>query len=80
MTNISEYLLFPTFYSLAITGIILIVVFILFLKNFKQLWNLEIYRFISLLCVIAIAVGNHGILHALFETKTKPNLDFTTLF
>ena len=80
MTNISEYLLFPSFYSLVITGIILIVVFILFVKNFKQIWNLEIYRLISLLCVIAIALGNHGILHALFETKTKPNLDFTTLF
>ena len=79
MTNISEYLLFPSFYSLVITGIILIVVFILFVKNFKQIWNLEIYRLISLLCVIAIALGNHGILHALFETKTKPNLDFTTL-
>jgi uncharacterized membrane protein HdeD (DUF308 family) len=80
MTNISAYLLFPSFYSLVITGIILIVVFILFVKNFKQIWNLEIYRLISLLCVIAIALGNHGILHALFETKTKPNLDFTTLF
>jgi uncharacterized membrane protein HdeD (DUF308 family) len=80
MTNISEYLLFPSFYSLAITGIILLVVFILFGKNFKQIWNLEIYRLISLLCVIAIAVGNHGILHALFETKTKPNLDLTTIF
>ncbi len=80
MTNISEYLSFPSFYSLAITGIILLVVFILFVKNFKQIWNLEIYRLISLVCVIAIAVGNHGILHALFETKTKPNLDFTTLF
>ena len=80
MTNISEYLLFPSFYSLAITAIILLVVFILFLKNFKKLWNLDIYRFITLLCAITIALGNHGILHALFETKTKPNLDLSTLF
>ena len=80
MTNISEYLLFPSFYSLAITAIILLVVFILFLKNFKQLWNLDIYRLISLLCVITIALGNHGILHALFETKTKPNLDLSAIF
>jgi hypothetical protein len=37
------------------------------IKHFNQLLQLDIYKKISLLCVITIAVGNHGLLHALFE-------------
>ena len=76
MINISEFLLYPSFYSLIITGIILVIVFILFLKTFK---NLENFKLITLLCLIAITIGVHGILHALFETKQKPNLDLSSL-
>ena len=82
MLHISEFLLYPSFFSLAITGIILLFVFVLFVKNFKQLLQLDMYKFISLLCVMSVAIGNHGLLHALFEigSKPKPNLDLTTLF
>lgn len=76
MINISEFLLYPSFYSLIITGVILVIVFILFLKTFK---NLDNFKMITLLCLIAITIGVHGILHALFETKQKPNLDLSSL-
>lgn len=77
MINISEFLLYPSFYSLVITGIIFLIVFILFVKNFKLLLHLDSYKLITLLCVISIAIGNHGLLHALFEIKQKPNLDMS---
>ena len=80
MINISEFLLYPSFYSLAFSGIILLLVFVLFFKNYKTIVNLSIYQLISLLCVIAIAIGNHGLLHALFETRKKPNLDISSFF
>ena len=82
MVRISEFLLYPSFYSLVITGIILIFIAVLFVKNFKKLLKLDSYKFISLLCVMAVSIGNHGLLHALFEigSKPKPNLDLTTLF
>lgn len=81
MATLRDFLVYPSFYSLILTGLILLIVFILFFKNFKSIMTIDSYRIISLLCVIAIAIGNHGILHALFETKgQKPNFDLTTLF
>jgi len=81
MATLRDFLVYPSFYSLVLTGLILLIVFVLFVKNFKSIMDIDSYRIISLLCVIAIAVGNHGILHALFETKSKkPNFDMTTLF
>jgi hypothetical protein len=39
------------------------------------------YKIISLLCIMAVAIGNHGLLHALFETKDKkPNLDMNLFY
>ena len=81
MAALRDFLVYPSFYSLILTGLILLFVFILFFKNFKSIMSMNSYRIISVLCVIAISVGNHGILHALFETKSqKPNFDLTTLF
>lgn len=64
---------FPSFYSLAITGILVLLITILVIRNFKQILNLDFYKQISMLAVIAIAVGNHGLLHALFEPN-KPTI------
>jgi hypothetical protein len=64
---------FPSFYSLVITGILVILIAILVIKNFKQILNLDFYKQISMMAIIAIAVGNHGLLHALFEPN-KPTI------
>lgn len=64
---------FPSFYSLTITGILVLLITILVIRNFKQILNLDFYKQISMLAVIAIAVGNHGLLHALFEPN-KPTI------
>ncbi len=63
----NNVLIFPSFYSLLVTGVILLIIFFMVIKHFNQLLQLDIYKKISLLCVITIAVGNHGLLHALFE-------------
>lgn len=81
MATLRDFLVYPSFYSLILTGLILLFVFILFFKNFNSIMSMNSYHIISVLCVIAIAVGNHGILHALFETKgQKPNFDLTTFY
>ena len=79
MVGFKDFLIYPSFYSLVFGGIILLIVFVLFFKNYKTIVNLGIYQLISLLCVISIAIGNHGVLHALFETKNKPNLNLLSL-
>lgn len=81
MASLRDFLVYPSFYSLVLTGIILLIIFILLLKNFKSIIHINSYRLIVLLSTLAIAIGNHGVLHALFETKgQKPNLDLTTFY
>lgn len=72
-TATNNVYVFPSFYSLAITGILILLITILVIRNFKQILNLDFYKQISMLAVIAIAVGNHGLLHALFEPN-KPTI------
>ena len=67
---------FPSFYSLTATSIIILIIAILIITNFKQILKLGFYKQITMLAVIAIAVGNHGLLHALFE----PDKPITLLF
>jgi hypothetical protein len=69
-TNIYTY---PSFYSLAITGILIFLIALLIITNFNQILKLGFYKQISMMAVIAIAVGNHGLLHALFE-PAKPSI------
>ena len=69
----ANVLIFPSFYSLAITGILLVIISILIIKNFKQILKIGPEKQISMLAVIAIAVGNHGLLHGLFEPN-KPQI------
>lgn len=64
-------LLFPSFYSLVITNILILIIAFLFIKNYKKIINMGFYKQISMLCVMTIAFGNNGLLHALFE-PTKP--------
>ena len=81
MATLHDFLVYPSFYSLVITGFILLFIFILFFKNFKSIWNMKSYKIISLLCIMAVAIGNHGLLHALFETKDKkPTLDMNLFY
>jgi hypothetical protein len=80
MASISDFLIYPSFYSLVITGLLILIILILFFKNFRSISNMESNKLISLLAIIAIVIGNHGILHGLFETRSKPNLDMNTFF
>jgi phosphoglycerol transferase MdoB-like AlkP superfamily enzyme len=75
MATLRDFLEYPSFYSLVISSFILLVIFILFFKSFNTIWQMKNYKIISLLCVMSIAVGSHGLLYGLFETADKkPNL------
>ena len=64
---------YPSYYSLVVTGILIFLIALLIIINFKQILKLGFYKQISMMAVIAIAVGNHGLLHALFE-PAKPSI------
>ena len=69
---LSDYLIAPSLNSLVFTGIIILAIFIIFIKNFKFFFKLPYYNKLMLLCSISIAIGIHGIIHLGVEA----NYDF----
>ena len=56
-------LLAPSFNSLFITGLLVLTILIIVISNFKQFVRLDYYRKITMLSLIAITVGVHGLIH-----------------
>jgi hypothetical protein len=56
-------LIAPSLNSLFITGLLLLCILIVFIKNFKLIRNLNYYQKIMLLSIITIAIGIHGLIH-----------------
>jgi hypothetical protein len=70
---LSDYLTAPSLNSLFFTGILLLFIFIIFIKNFKRINNLNYYQKIMLLSTITIAIGIHGLIHLGVEAQYNFN-------
>ena len=66
---LSDYLIAPSLNSLLFTGIIILAIFIIFIKNFKFFLKLPYYNKLILLCSMSIAIGIHGMIHLGVETN-----------
>jgi hypothetical protein len=70
---LSKYLIAPSLNSLFFTGFLLLFIFILFIKNLRQIKNLNYYQKIMLLSAITIAIGIHGLIHLGVEVNYNFN-------
>lgn len=61
--------LLPSFNSLFITGLLLLSIAIIFVRNFSAFNRLDNYKKMSLLSLFAIAVGIHGLIHMGLEVN-----------
>lgn len=61
-------LIAPSLNSLFFTGVILLSIFVLFVTNYGQFKRLNFYQKISILSLICIAIGAHGLIHLGVET------------
>jgi hypothetical protein len=68
-----DYLIAPSLNSLFFTGILLLFIFIIFIKNLKKINNLNYYQKIMLLSTITIAIGIHGLIHLGVEVQYNFN-------
>jgi hypothetical protein len=68
----------PSINSLFVTGLFMFFIFIILIMNYKQIKNLDSYRKLSILSLIAIAIGVHGLLH--LGTETVYNFNPYNLF
>ena len=53
----------PSMNGLLFTGLILLIIFIIFAKNYSQFIKLNYYQQISLLSLVSLAIGIHSVLH-----------------
>ena len=53
----------PSLYAHIINGILLLVAFILLLKNYNSIKNIDKYKLIALVLLFSIAAGIHGLSH-----------------
>lgn len=74
----------PSFFSLIATGILLLCIFYLSIKNWKPIMQLNYYQKMILLTLISISVGIHGNIHLGLENTYDFNplnlLDFFEIF
>lgn len=72
MANLSTLFIAPSINSLFFTGFFLLAIFVIFIRNFNKIYNLNYYQQLILFSTISIAVGIHGLIHLGAET----NYDF----
>jgi hypothetical protein len=60
---LSDYLIAPSLNALFLTGILLMIITMLFIFNINQFLKITNFQKITLLCVMTSAIGIHGMLH-----------------
>ena len=70
---LSDYLIAPSLNALFVTGLILLFIVILMVKNYKSIMRLNYYQQIMLLSSLTIAVGSHGLIHLGVEKQYNFN-------
>lgn len=70
---LSSILVAPSLNALFITGLLLLWIFITFIKNYKRISNLNYYQKIMLLSTVTIAIGIHGLIHLGVEMQYNFN-------
>ncbi len=56
-------LMAPSLNSLFVTGFLILSILVIFIRNYKQFMRLDFYRKLTILSLIATAVGIHGLIH-----------------
>ena len=62
----------PSLNSLFLTGILILYILVIFLMNFTEIMKLGLYQKLTIISLITIAFGIHGLIHLGVEV----NYDF----
>ncbi len=63
MSLLSYFVLAPSVNALIVTGLLLLALLIVFVRNFRNFVKLDFYKKLSLLSLFVIAIGIHGLIH-----------------
>ena len=70
---LADYLIAPSLNSLVITGLILLLIFIILIKHYDSIMRMNYYEKIMLLSSLSIAVGSHGLMQLGVEKRYNFN-------
>ena len=65
---LSPLLMAPSMNGLLLTGLLLLIIVVIFANNYSQFLKLNYYQQIALLSLLSLAIGVHSILHLGAET------------
>ena len=60
---LANILIAPSLNSLFVTGFLILFILVIFITNYKQFMRLDYYRKITILSLITMAFGIHGLVH-----------------
>ena len=60
---LSNILIAPSLNTLFVTAFFLLIILFIFVSNFQQFKRLEFYNKITILTLISISIGVHGLVH-----------------
>jgi predicted permease len=58
-----HYVISPAFIALLITGLLILSVLIILIKNYKEVSRIDTMELLSFMCIMSITIGSHGLLH-----------------
>lgn len=67
--RLADIFIAPSINSLFFTGLLLLAIFVIFIRNFNKIYNLNYYEQLILLSSLTIATGMHGMVHLGAETN-----------
>jgi hypothetical protein len=70
---LADYLIAPSLNALFVTGLIILSIIILLVKNYSSIMSLNYYQKVILLSSLSIAVATHGLVHLGVETRYNFN-------
>ena len=70
---LSDYLIAPSLNALFVTGLVLLSIIILMVKNYSSIMRLNYYQKIILLTSLTAAIATHGLMHLGVEKQYNFN-------
>jgi len=69
----SLYILAPSFFCLVINGILLFILLVMVISNFRSFIKTDYIKLLPIIGTVAIAIGMHGLLHLGLEQAYNYN-------
>jgi hypothetical protein len=70
---LADYLIAPSLNALFVTGLIILSIIILLVKNYSSIMSLNYYQKVILLSSLSIAFATHGLVHLGVEQRYNFN-------